>query len=64
MQLDVDNVWRPVQVARYCGVHIQTVQYWRDNNRGPEFFKVGRDVFYRVEAVKQFQRERCARSRK
>jgi DNA-binding transcriptional MerR regulator len=62
--LDVDRVLTPVQVSRRLGVHIQTVQYWRDNHRGPRFFKLGRYVFYREEDVEEFERERAARGRR
>lgn len=63
LTLDVDQVLTPVELARRLGVHIQTVQYWRDNHRGPRFFKLGRYVFYRLEDVEQFERERAARGR-
>jgi hypothetical protein len=63
-QLDVDQVLTPVELARRLSVHIQTVQYWRDNHRGPRFFKLGRYVFYRLEDVEEFERERTARGRK
>jgi hypothetical protein len=65
LTLDVDQVLTPVQVARRLGVHITTVQGWRDGTygygRGPQFFKLGRYVFYRLEDVEQFERERPAR---
>jgi hypothetical protein len=38
--LEVDQVLTPVELSRRLGVHIQTVQFWRDNGRGPAFFKL------------------------
>lgn len=67
-ELDADRVLTPVQVARRLGIHITTLQAWRDGRygycRGPRFFKLGRYVFYRVEDVERFERERHARGRK
>jgi hypothetical protein len=55
--IEVDQVLTPVELARRLGVHIQTTQYWRDNGRGPKFFKLGRYVFYRLEDVEKWERE-------
>ena len=67
-ELDADRVLTPVQVARRLGVHITTLQAWRDGSygyrRGPRFFKLGRYVFYRLEDVEEFETERRARGRK
>jgi hypothetical protein len=66
--LDVDQVLTPVELSRRLGVHIQTLQAWRDNragySRGPRYFKLGKYVFYRLEDVEEFERERSARGHK
>jgi hypothetical protein len=62
--LEVDQVLTPVELSRRLGVHIQTVQNWRDNGRGgPRYFKLGRYVFYRLEDVEEFERARAVLGR-
>jgi transposase-like protein len=58
---EADQVITPVDLARRLSIHPQTLHNWRLTGRGPAFFKLGRYVFYRIEDVERFERERVAR---
>lgn len=41
------------EVADVLEVEIRTLQNWRSERTGPPFTRVGRKVFYRVEALQE-----------
>jgi transposase-like protein len=60
-RLSAEQVLTPVDLARRLGVHPQTVHNWRLTGRGPDFFKLGKYVFYRVTDVEEFEQRQAAR---
>lgn len=52
-----DEKW----VAIRLGFSIKTLQNWRTNGQGPEFYKIGRLVRYRLRDVYKFEKA-CRRN--
>ena len=45
----------PKELAKRWGVTIQTLNQWRWNSRGPEYTKIGRKIWYSMEAVRALE---------
>jgi hypothetical protein len=56
-RLSADEVLTPADLARRLRVHPQTVYNWRFTGKGPDSFKLGQSVFYRLEDVEAWERE-------
>ncbi len=57
-----DEYWDESKAAQFCGVRPHTLRVWNVRRYGPPRIKVGRKVYYRVEALKEWlkSRETCA----
>ena len=49
--VDPDELLTAAQAAELLHQRLQTLAGWRCENRGPEYLKVGRTVFYRRAAL-------------
>jgi Helix-turn-helix domain len=47
VEVNPDELIAPEQVAAELHVKTGTLDTWRSQGRGPKFFKVGRNIFYR-----------------
>jgi hypothetical protein len=45
--VDPDQLVEAAEAAKLLRVKPQTLAVWRSQNRGPEYLKIGRSVFYR-----------------
>lgn len=50
--LENERMLRDSELAQVLGVSATTVKWWRVQNRGPKWVKVGRSVFYRIADVR------------
>jgi hypothetical protein len=55
--LQTDQILTTQQLADRIGYRADTVASWRRAGRGPEFIRLGYNVFYTVEAVERWERE-------
>lgn len=55
-----DRVFSTEQLAERYGVTELTLTDWRYHRRGPRWFKAGKRVFYREEAVLAWEKEQEA----
>ena len=55
-----DTMLTPEQlVARYHdSITLRTLRNWRTIKQGPEWVKIGRNVFYTLEAVRNWEKRR------
>jgi hypothetical protein len=51
VEVSSEQVLSPADLARRLGVHPQTIHNWRFTGKGPEYFRLGKHVFYRLEDV-------------
>ena len=49
-------------LAQRWKVSILTISQWRWNGKGPRFFKMGRQIFYRPADVQRFEEQKSKRS--
>ena len=47
--MNQNNLMNEKQAAEFLGVAVRTMQWWRANNKGPTYIKVGRPVRYRMD---------------
>lgn len=47
------------EVAERFRTSVRTVQYWREQRRGPRGVRVGRRVLYKLSDVQDWERERA-----
>lgn len=47
-------------LAERWDIKSATLSQWRWNGRGPQFMKIGRRVFYRIQDIEAFELERLA----
>jgi hypothetical protein len=52
--VDPDQLVEAAEVAKLLRIKPQTLAAWRSQNRGPEYLKVGRSVFYRRVGIGTF----------
>lgn len=45
----------PEELAARWNMPPATLSQWRWNGRGPQYFKIGRHVLYKVEDIEQFE---------
>ena len=50
-------------LARRWKVELITICQWRWNGKGPRFFKMGRQIFYRPEDVRYFEEQKTKKAR-
>lgn len=48
------NLLNEKQAAEQLGVSVRTMQWWRANNKGPEYVKVEKLVRYRQEGLNDY----------
>lgn len=54
-QTEDDPLLNDVETARMLGVSVATTRRWRQEDRGPEYVKVGGfSVRYRLSAIREF----------
>jgi hypothetical protein len=58
-----DQVLTPADLARRLRVHPQTVHNWRFTGKGPDYFRLGRSVFYALDSVEEWERQTGRRPR-
>lgn len=49
-------------LARRWKVELVTICQWRWNGKGPRFFKMGRQAFYRPEDVRSFEEQKTQKN--
>jgi hypothetical protein len=52
--VDPEQLVEAAEAARLLRIKPQTLAAWRSQNRGPEYLKVGRSVFYRRVGIGTF----------
>lgn len=52
--VNVDRLWTVEEVARYLGVPVKTLYYWRCHGTGPRSARVGKHLRYRAEDVRDW----------
>ena len=52
------------QLARRWGISHRTLERWRGHGEGPDWFKVGSRVLYRIEDVVQYEQTMLTAQRK
>jgi len=52
---DLDNE----EAAEFLGIAPQTLVVWRMQGRSPEFYKIGRTVYYRRQVLEEFRSQHC-----
>jgi len=57
-----DNLLTPKQAAGYLNVAEISLAKWRVDGSGPEYFKLGRAVRYRIDCLDAWLEERLQRS--
>ena len=50
-------LWGVPDVARYCGVPVQTVYRWRARDKGPAPLKIGRHLRFEPDVVVAWARQ-------
>jgi predicted DNA-binding transcriptional regulator AlpA len=48
------NLLSELELADALGVEERTLQMWRQQQRGPDYVKLGKQVFYRCEDVRDW----------
>lgn len=48
----------PENLAARWNMPLTTLSQWRWNGRGPQFFKIGRHVLYKLEDIELFEERR------
>jgi len=43
-------------------VTVATLDQWRWNGKGPRFFKIGRNIFYRIKEIESFEESKIRQS--
>lgn len=56
------NLITPTEAATRLRIPQSTLAHYRCNGKGPEFFKIGRRVFYSDEALERWLRKHSFRS--
>ena len=51
-----DRLWSAEETARYLGVPVSTLYYWRSERNGPPSRRIGRYLRYRAEDVEEWVR--------
>ena len=54
---DPEELLTLVEVAEILRVPVNTLRWWRHNDTGPDFFKIGRHLVTTVGDVRRFIRE-------
>ena len=57
------TILRPNEVAELTGLSIETLKYWRQVQRGPAWFRMGRRVCYDLAALEAWLDEQRAAAR-
>lgn len=55
MEINMQSEFRNTDAAAaYLGIKKNTLEIWRVQGRGPQFVKIGRRVFYRLQDLDRF----------
>lgn len=54
IELIDDRLWSVKDVARYLGVSVNTLYFWRSEGLGPSSRKIGKYVRYRPDDVRRW----------
>ena len=56
------NLMTPDSLADRWKLTVRTLGQWRCNGRGPKYVKIGKEIFYRIQAVESFEESKEQRS--
>lgn len=54
MSVTIEDLLTPKEAAAYLGMQETTLKKYRHLNKGPDYIKLGRHVYYSKEALRQW----------
>ena len=57
-----EDLLTQARLAKRWDIQSSTLRIWRWNGNGPQYVKIGRKIFYRLEDVKIFEQQKIRRN--